>query len=146
MDLMYMPHLQYMWNNNHLINNGIFHENELNNKDKIYPYSCRVMRKEWKIFPEECYWTIKYVKMKEYGPDDGALDHKGHKLPPEEFPAKIYGILTWRGNSEFEIKEVEHMWKRGWIWIPCNEWLKFDQTRDPHFKPFLREGGKVAIE
>eukprot|EP01083_Nonionella_stella_P052006 138171_1 len=134
-DWISMPHLQYV----------------INNKDPNK--SCRMMMREWKKYPEATYWTVTRVIPDRYQCDVNALHDEDVKQEWEEkivaTPPKkciAYGKLTWRGVHHKEERRIDYLRWRGWIWIPCEQWLRHDQTKSEKFKPICRKEGRLAVE
>eukprot|EP01084_Bolivina_argentea_P009059 16971_1 len=134
-DWITMPHLQYM----------------INNKDPNK--TCRMMMKEWKKYPEPTYWTVTKVIPDRYECNANDLHQNDVKQDWEEkiisVPPKnaiVYGKLTWRGVSNPEERKIDYVRWRGWVWLPCEHWLEYDQTKNNNFKPYIRTDGKLSVE
>ena len=134
-DWISMPHLQYI----------------INNKDPNK--TCRMMMREWKKYPEPTYWTVTKVIPDRFECDQKMLHRKDiqHEWedrritsPPKK--AIAYGRLTWRGVDMKEEKRIDYIRWRGWVWLPCENWLINEQTKNNDFKPYLRKEGKLAVE
>ena len=67
-------------------------------------YMMKFFRTEWR-YPEPCYYTLT-----KYRP---ANEHQR---------AKVWGILTWQGQTEKQSKPIKNIFKKQWRYIPQQNW------------------------
>lgn len=138
-DWMSMPHLQYMINSPNILPDG----------SSAGP-RCRMMKEKWKKYPEPTFWNVYYVSdeysaMEEKGDKDNEYydNSSASKLMQQKMNA--WGKLVWRGEEEPNIKEITKLRRRGWVWLPCDNWLRLEQTKNEDFQPVIRKKGKLAL-
>ncbi|XP_043945154.1 28S ribosomal protein S34, mitochondrial [Protopterus annectens] len=81
---------------------------QLLNRLKLFGIGRIVTRKSWLCdYEEPCFWTITKVKV-DYTAEN--LDH-----------GKAWGVLTFRGKEEKEVKEIDKVMYHDWRLVPKHE-------------------------
>ena len=118
---------------------------ELNNDAKYSKTdnTIRMMRDKWFMYPESCYWTVVRVDPGYRHPQ--YINGKENPYFGKIVKARAYGRLTWRNEEETDIKPIPDLRRRGWVWVPCENWTKHELTTNAGFEPQIRRYGKFSF-